>query len=190
QRTVLRRVARHSCGFATTCQGRSVALAGAGHAPQDGGLKAAPALSDTNLYPRRRPVCVGFSKDSHYMLATLFNGELAVVDLQAWNVMKSWGKNDIAENGCGFAASPSGTNCTARPAITRRHGCTCSTLLGNPSSWHRIISQSQGRTRTGSPWIRPARRCGSRTTTPAAPDPECLRAAQGAAAASPKRRGA
>jgi hypothetical protein len=71
-------------------------------------LKAVPALSDANLYPSRRPVCVGFSKDGRYMLATLFNGGLAVVDLQTWNVAKSWGKNDIAENGCGFAASPSG----------------------------------------------------------------------------------
>ena len=71
-------------------------------------LKAAPALSDTNLYPSRRPVCVGFSKDGRYMLATLFNGGLAVVDLQTWDVVKGWGKNDIAENGCGFAASPSG----------------------------------------------------------------------------------
>jgi len=71
-------------------------------------LKAAPALADANLYPSRRPVCVGFSKDGRYMLATLFNGGLAVVDLQAWHVVKGWGKNDIAENGCGFAASPSG----------------------------------------------------------------------------------
>ena len=71
-------------------------------------LKAAPALADANLYPSRRPVCVGFSKDGRYMLATLFNGGLAVVDLQAWDVVKGWGKNDIAENGCGFAASPSG----------------------------------------------------------------------------------
>jgi DNA-binding beta-propeller fold protein YncE len=71
-------------------------------------LKAAPALSDTNLYPSRRPVCVGFSKDGRYMLATLFNGGLAVVDLQTWNVVQGWGKNDIAENGCGFATSPSG----------------------------------------------------------------------------------
>lgn len=71
-------------------------------------LKAAPALADTNLYPSRRPVCVGFSKDGRYMLATLFNGGLAVIDLQAWAVVKGWGKNEIAENGCGFAASRSG----------------------------------------------------------------------------------
>jgi DNA-binding beta-propeller fold protein YncE len=42
------------------------------------------------------------------MLVTLFNGGLAVVDLQAWNVIKGWGKQDIAENGCGFAVSPAG----------------------------------------------------------------------------------
>jgi YVTN family beta-propeller protein len=71
-------------------------------------LKAALALADANLYPSRRPVCVGFSKDGRYMLATLFTGGLAVVDLQKWDVVKGWGKNDIAENGCGFAASPSG----------------------------------------------------------------------------------
>lgn len=71
-------------------------------------LKAAPALADSNLYPSRRPVCVGFSKDGRYMLVTLFNGGLAVIDLQAWTVVKGWGKNEIAENGCGFAASRSG----------------------------------------------------------------------------------
>ena len=71
-------------------------------------LKAAPALADTKLYPSRRPVCVGFSKDGRYMLTTLFNGGLAVIDLQAWRVVRGWGKNEIAENGCGFAASRSG----------------------------------------------------------------------------------
>ncbi len=71
-------------------------------------LKAAPALADASLYPSRRPVCVGFSKDGRYMLATLFNGGLAVVDLQQWTVAKGWGRNEIAENGCGFAASRSG----------------------------------------------------------------------------------
>lgn len=71
-------------------------------------LKAAPALADSALYPSRRPVCFGFSQDGRYMLTTLFNGGLAVVDLQTWSVSKSWGKNAIAEHGCGFAASPSG----------------------------------------------------------------------------------
>src|SRR6266705_1839104 len=71
-------------------------------------LKAAPALADATRYPSRRPVCVGFSQDGRYMLVTLFNGGLAVVDLHAWNVMKGWGKQDIAENGCGFAGSPAG----------------------------------------------------------------------------------
>ena len=71
-------------------------------------LKAAPALADSKLYPSRRPVCVGFSKDGRYMLATLFNGGLAVIDLQKWTVAKGWGRNEIAENGCGFAASRSG----------------------------------------------------------------------------------
>jgi DNA-binding beta-propeller fold protein YncE len=71
-------------------------------------LKTAPALADNNQFPSRRPVCVGFSKDGRYMLATLFSGGLAVIDLQGWTVVKAWGKEAIAENGCGFAASPSG----------------------------------------------------------------------------------
>jgi YVTN family beta-propeller protein len=71
-------------------------------------LKAAPALADAGQYPSRRPVCVGFSKDGRYMLATLFNGGLAVIDLKGWTVAKGWGKDQIAENGCGFASSPSG----------------------------------------------------------------------------------
>jgi DNA-binding beta-propeller fold protein YncE len=71
-------------------------------------LKTAAPLADSNRFPSRRPVCVGFSKDGRYLLATLFSGGLAVVDLPAWNVVKAWGKDEIAENGCGFAASPSG----------------------------------------------------------------------------------
>src|SRR5262249_7003346 len=66
------------------------------------------ALSDNNLYPSRRPVCAGFSKDGRYMLVTLFNGGLAMIDLQNWTVARGWGKNQIAENGCGFATAPSG----------------------------------------------------------------------------------
>lgn len=71
-------------------------------------LKAAPALADSARYPSRRPVCFGFSRDGRYMLTTLFNGGLAVVDLQTWSVGKTWGKDAIAEHGCGFAVSPSG----------------------------------------------------------------------------------
>jgi YVTN family beta-propeller protein len=71
-------------------------------------LKAAPALADTNHFPSRRPVCAGFSKDGRHMLVTLFDGGLALVDLQAWNLVKGWGKDEIAKHGCGFAASPSG----------------------------------------------------------------------------------
>jgi len=70
-------------------------------------LKSDPALADSARYPSRRPVCFGFSLDGRYMLATLFNGGLAVVDLQTWTVSKSWGKDVIAEHGCGFAVSPS-----------------------------------------------------------------------------------
>lgn len=71
-------------------------------------LKAAPALADSARFPSRRPVCFGFSQNGRYMLTTLFNGGLAVVDLQSWSVSKAWGKDAIAENGCGFAVSPSG----------------------------------------------------------------------------------
>lgn len=71
-------------------------------------LKADPVLRDTNYYPSRRPVCAGFSKDGRYMLVTLFNGGLAVIDLQDWVVAKAWNKIDIVQYGCGFAISPSG----------------------------------------------------------------------------------
>jgi DNA-binding beta-propeller fold protein YncE len=71
-------------------------------------LKTAASLADANRFPSRRPVCVGFSKDGRYMLATLFSGGVAVIDLPAWNVVNAWGKDQIAENGCGFASSPSG----------------------------------------------------------------------------------
>lgn len=69
-------------------------------------LKAEPVLADTDLYPSRRPVCAGFSMDGRYMMATLFNGGIAVVDLQAWKVVKGWNKNEIAQYGCGFASVP------------------------------------------------------------------------------------
>lgn len=71
-------------------------------------LKAAPALADATLFPSRRPVCAGFSQDGRYMLVTLFTGGVAVIDLQTWQVVRGWGKQDIADNGCGFASSPAG----------------------------------------------------------------------------------
>jgi YVTN family beta-propeller protein len=69
-------------------------------------LKGDPALADTTTFPSRRPVCVGFSPDGRSMLVTLFDGGLAVVDLDAWRVSKAWGLDQIAQYGCGFAESP------------------------------------------------------------------------------------
>jgi DNA-binding beta-propeller fold protein YncE len=40
------------------------------------------------------------------MLVTLFNGGLAVVDLDRWEVVSGWGRDQIAQHGCGFATSP------------------------------------------------------------------------------------
>lgn len=71
-------------------------------------LKAEPKLSNQTLYPSRRPVCGGFSADGDYMLVTLFDGGLAVVDLESWTVSQSWGSDRIARHGCGFAPSPDG----------------------------------------------------------------------------------
>lgn len=71
-------------------------------------LKADPALSDDELFPSRRPVCAGFTPDGNAMLVTLFNGGLVMVDLDEWRVSKAWGRNQIAEHGCGFAESPDG----------------------------------------------------------------------------------
>ena len=130
-------------------------------------LKAAPALSDANLYPSRRPVCVGFSKDGRYMLATLFNGGLALVDLQTWSVVKGWGKNDIAENGCGFAASPAGDELYVTAGNQQSSWLYVFDTAGEPSSWRRITSPSLGRTRMGLSWIRPARRSGLCTASAA-----------------------
>ena len=69
-------------------------------------LKAEPVLADSTRYPSRRPVCAGFSMDGRYMMTTLFNGGIAVVDLQEWKVVKGWDKNEIAQYGCGFASVP------------------------------------------------------------------------------------
>lgn len=69
-------------------------------------LKAEPLLADDELFPSRRPVCAGFTPDGNYKLVTLFNGGLAVVDLGEWKVRKAWGKDQVAEHGCGFAESP------------------------------------------------------------------------------------
>lgn len=71
-------------------------------------LTAEPALADTARFPSRRPVCMGFSADGRAMLVTLFNGGLAVVDLESWKVVKAWGRAEIAQYGCGFAPSPDG----------------------------------------------------------------------------------
>ncbi|MBI4421082.1 MAG: hypothetical protein HY560_09675 [Gemmatimonadetes bacterium] len=70
-------------------------------------LKAQPVLADSAKFPSRRPVYSGFSKDGRLMLVTLFNGGLAVVDLDEWKVTKAWGKRDIGQYGA-FATMPEG----------------------------------------------------------------------------------
>jgi YVTN family beta-propeller protein len=69
-------------------------------------LKADPVLADDELFPSRRPVCAGFTPDGRYKMVTLFNGGLALIDLDEWEVSRAWGKDEIAEHGCGFAESP------------------------------------------------------------------------------------
>ena len=69
-------------------------------------LKADPVLADDNQFPSRRPVCAGFTPDGKYKMVTLFNGGLALIDLEEWKVSRAWGRDQIAEHGCGFAESP------------------------------------------------------------------------------------
>lgn len=69
-------------------------------------LRGDPALADSLRFPSRRPVCGGFSRDGRLLLVTLFDGGLAVVDLEAWRVSEAWGADRIARHGCGFASSP------------------------------------------------------------------------------------
>ncbi len=71
-------------------------------------LKAEPALADSARFPSHRPVCGGFSQDGRHMLVTLFDGGLASVDLEAWEVADAWGNDQIGRHGCGFAASGDG----------------------------------------------------------------------------------
>jgi len=72
-------------------------------------LKAEPVLADDDQFPSRRPVCAGFTPDGRYKMVTLFNGGLALIDLEEWKVSRAWGKDQIAEHGCGFADSPDKT---------------------------------------------------------------------------------
>ncbi len=71
-------------------------------------LKADPALADTAVFPSRRPVCGGFSRDGRHLLVTLFDGGIAAIDLDGGSVSQAWGNDQIARHGCGFAASPTG----------------------------------------------------------------------------------
>ena len=72
-------------------------------------LKADPALADSARFPSRRPVCAGFSQDGGTMLVTLFNGGLAAIDLESGMVSRAWGSDEVGQYGCGFAASPDGS---------------------------------------------------------------------------------
>ncbi len=71
-------------------------------------LAGSPMLADSERFPSRRPVCGGFSRDGSRLLVTLFDGGLAVVDLEDWEVVQAWGNDEIAQHGCGFAPSPDG----------------------------------------------------------------------------------
>ena len=94
-------------------------------------LKAEPVLADSARYPSRRPVCAGFSMDGRYMMATLFNGGIAVVDLEQWKVVKGWDKTEIAQYGCGFASVPG-----ERVSVTGPTGSELYVTAGDEkSSW-------------------------------------------------------
>lgn len=97
-------------------------------------LKGDPALADSTRFPSRRPVCAGFTPDGRYMLVTLFDGGLAVVDLEEWRVARAWGNERIARHGCGFAASPDGTEIYV-------------TAGGMESSWLYVFDASGGEPR-------------------------------------------
>lgn len=73
-------------------------------------LKAQSTLGDDSRFPTRRPVCGGFSPSGDRLLVTLFDGGLAVVDLEEWTVSRSWGNDQIARHGCGFASSLDGND--------------------------------------------------------------------------------
>lgn len=71
-------------------------------------LRAEPGLADTTLFPSRRPVMAGFTADGSKLLLTLFHGGVAVVDLAAWRVVRTWGSDTIRRHATATAHSPDG----------------------------------------------------------------------------------
>jgi hypothetical protein len=71
-------------------------------------LKNATVLADDQKFPSRRPVLVGFSPDGRYMVVSLFNGGLAVVDLKSWEVVDGFGKDQVAHHATVVYPSPNG----------------------------------------------------------------------------------
>lgn len=69
-------------------------------------LVGAPALADEEIYPSRRPVLVGFSADGGTMLVTLFDGGVAAVDLEAWEVTRGWGPEEVIRHATVVVPSP------------------------------------------------------------------------------------
>lgn len=71
-------------------------------------LASEPMLADERLFPSRRPVLVGFTADGREMLVSLFDGGVASVDLEEWEVIRAWGNDRVRRHATLVLPSPDG----------------------------------------------------------------------------------
>ena len=112
--------------------------------------------------PESSPGLCGFSKDGRYMLATLFNGGSPDRSPGVERV-KGWGKNNIAENGCGFATSPSGNELYVTAGNQQSSWLYVFDTVGEPKLVATHNLSKVGQDSHGIVVDQPATRCGLRT---------------------------
>jgi DNA-binding beta-propeller fold protein YncE len=72
-------------------------------------LANAPELADKTLFPNGSAVCPAYTADGEAIYVTLGGGGLLVVDAGTFRIIRAYGKDRVAPNGCGLAPSKDGS---------------------------------------------------------------------------------
>ncbi len=81
-------------------------------------LANAPELADKARFPNRAAICPAYTADGKAIYVTLGGGGLVVVDAQTFEIIRSYGNDTVAPNGCGLALSRDGSRMYANSGTT------------------------------------------------------------------------
>lgn len=97
-------------------------------------LASAPELADKTLFPNGSAICPAYTDDDEAIYVTLGGGGLVVVDAKTFEIIRSYGKDQVAPNGCGLGLSRDGSRMYANSGTT-----TSGSLYMFDTSTHELL---------------------------------------------------